>query len=79
MPVFSGSEDGGRAMMYLVRQLTVAVLMSERSENGVKMVVVFCGGSERPVDVSRKGDRVSQRSPAVMFCPVPRVAEHLIL
>ena len=45
-------------MMDLIRQFTVAVLMSERSENGVKMVVVFCGGSERPVDVSRKGVRV---------------------
>jgi len=65
-------------MMDLVRQLTVAVLMSERSENGVKMIVVLCGGSERPVDVSCKADRVSQRSPAVMFGSVPRVAEHLI-
>ena len=76
MPMFSGSEYCGRAVMDLVRQLTVAVLVGERCKNGLKMLVVVCRVAERSIDVSRKGNRVSERSPTVMSCPVPRVAEH---
>ena len=58
MPVFSGSEYRGRAMMNRVRQLTVAVLVSKVSGNRPQMLVVVRRMAERSVDVSRKGDRV---------------------
>jgi len=78
MPLFSGFEYRGCAMMDLVRQLAVTELSGKVSGNWPQMLVVVRRMAERSIDVSRKGDRVSERPPAVMLCPVPRVAEHLI-
>ena len=65
--MLSGSKDGCCAVMNLVRQVAVPVFSGNGDDHRGQVLIVMRGGSERSVDVSRKGNRMPERPPAVMF------------
>ena len=59
-----------------IHYVSIAVLSSNRRDHWLKMLIIMSRMAQRPVDVLRDNERRSQSSFTVVFCSIPRVAEH---